>query len=260
MNKISKWFKRECQETKVLLRNVPGLLMTFFVLSIVMMNLLANKSISLGVDWMALDTGIVVSWIAFLAMDILVKRFGPKASTRLTIIATAINLLVSMLFLAAASIPGMWGESFVENGQTINTALDSTIAGSWYVLLGSTIAFITSAVVNNILNWLIGKSFKKNPDGFLAYATRSYVSTAIAQFVDNFTFALIVSLNFFGWSLLQCFTCALFGAIVEVLFEIVFSPIGYKISKKWQAEGIGQEYIDYITSKTGDAQDKDIDK
>lgn len=244
MKKVIAWMKKECHETAVLLKCIPASLMTFFVLSIVLMNLLANKSIDLQVSWLALDAGITVSWLAFLTMDILVKRFGPKASTRLTVVATGINLLVSMLFLLAAKIPGTWGEAFVENGEAINVALDNTISGTWYVLLGSTVAFIVSAVVNNVLNWLVGKSFKKNPDGFVAYATRSYVSTMVAQLVDNLVFSLIVSLNFFGWSFLQCVTCACCGAIVELVCEIVFSPIGYAISKKWQKEGIGQEYVD----------------
>lgn len=247
MNKVKNWIKKEWTETKLLMKNIPGLLMTFFVLSLVLMNLLANKSIDLGVSWLALDCGIIVSWLAFLVMDILVKHFGPKASTRLTIVAIGLNLLVSLTFMAAAAIPGMWGESFVENGNIINTALNNTISGTWYVLLGSTIAFAVSSLVNNLLNWLIGKQFKKNPDSFWAYASRSYISTMIAQIVDNLVFALIVSYNFFGWSFLQCLTCAITGGLVELLCEIIFSPIGYKVTKKWKEKGIGKEYLDYIS-------------
>lgn len=227
--RIVKWLKNEIAEEKKLLKTVPAALMTFFVLSLVMMNLLANKSIDLGVDWLALDCGIVVSWASFLTMDILVKCYGPKASTRLTVIATGINLAVSAVFLAVAAIPGIWGEAY-EGGEVVNVALNNTIGAQWYVLVGSTVAFLVSAIVNAVLNWLVGKMFRKNPDGFVAYASRSYVSTMIAQFVDNLIFSLIVSLNFFGWSLLQCVTCALTGAIVELLCEIVFSPIGYKVA------------------------------
>ena len=68
--------------------------------------------------------------------------------------------------------------------------------------------------------------------GFGAFALRSYVSTFIGQFADNLIFALIVSKLFFGWTLLQCFTCALTGAAAELLFEVVFSPLGYRISRR----------------------------
>lgn len=249
MKKVFSFIKRELKEMSLLLKNIPASLMTFFVLSLVMMNLLANKSINTGVNWLALDAGITVSWLAFLTMDILVKRFGPKAATQLSIVATVINIVVALMFALASKIPGVWGESFVENGNVVNTALNNTFSGTWYVLLGSTVAFLASAVVNNFLNWALGKLFKKNPSGFVAYAVRSYGSTAVAQLVDNLVFALIVSLNFFGWNLLQCFTCALTGAIVELICEVIFSPIGYRVSKKWEKNKVGQEYIDFVASK-----------
>ena len=40
--------------------------------------------------------------------------------------------------------------------------------------------------------------------------------------------------------------CALTGAVAELIMEIVFSPIGYRITKKWRADNVGKEYFDYI--------------
>ena len=42
--------------------------------------------------------------------------------------------------------------------------------------------------------------------------------------------------------------CALTGAVAELIMEIAFSPIGYRITKKWQAESVGKEYFDYKES------------
>ena len=157
-----------------------------------------------------------------------------------------------MLFVASV-IPGVWSESFVEGSEgAINAALDNTFRGTWFVLLGSSVAFIVSAFTNNFLNWLIGASMKKK-NGFAVYALRAYVSTAAAQFIDNITFALIVARNFFGWSLLQCVTCAATGAVAELLFEIVLSPIGFRVSVKWERDGVGNEYIDFIEKKKAEA-------
>ena len=36
------------------------------------------------------------------------------------------------------------------------------------------------------------------------------------------------------------------GALAELVMEIVFSPIGYKITKKWQAESVGEEYFKFV--------------
>lgn len=226
--------KKTVSDFREMLKTVPPLLLTLTVLAVVGMNLLANKSI-VNLDWLALDAGFLLSWMAFLTMDVLTHCYGPRAATLFSVFALALNLLMAGIFFAASRIPGMWGESFVEGSeQIINTALDNTFGGTWYVLLGSSVAFLVSAIVNNFLNYGVGKLLKRK-DGFGQFALRSYVSTFIGQFIDNLVFALIVSKVFFGWTLLQCFTCAVTGAVAELLFEVVFSPIGYRISKRIKA-------------------------
>lgn len=242
MQKIKKEFK----EFIILLRSVPAVSLTLFILSVTAMNLLANKSIKLPVDRLALDCGIVVSWIAFLSMDILTKHFGPKAATELSIFAMLINLAMCLLFYIISVIPGKWSQSYAEGAeQTINTALDLTFGGTWYVVLGSAAAFTASAFVNNFLNFGVGKLFCKKPDGFGAYFCRTYVSTAIGQFVDNLVFALLVSHFFFEWSILQCVTCALTGMAAELLCELLFTPIGFKVCNNWKRQDVGKPYFEF---------------
>lgn len=224
--------KKAFSEFRSLLQTVPPVLITLMVLSVVGMNLLANKSIDTGLDWLALDCGIIFSWLIFLTMDILTHCYGPRAATMMSVAALGLNLFMALMFFIASLIPGVWGESFVEGSESvINAALDNTFAGTWYIILGSSVAFICSAFINNFLNYGIGKLLKKE-GGFGAFALRSYVSTFIGQLADNLIFALIVSRVFFGWSWLQCFTCALTGAVMELLFEIVFSPAGYRLSRR----------------------------
>ena len=251
---MSQKLKKELHEFKLLMKCVPTIVIVFFIMSVFAMNLLANKSISLPVDWLALDCGIIVSWFAFLTMDIITKHFGPKAATEISILAILISLCFCLFMFLGSLIPGVWGESFVEGSEdVINGALNNTFGGTWYVLAGSTLAFVVSAFVNNFSNWGIGKAFKKNPDGLGAYVMRTYVSTAIGQFVDNIIFALVVSHIFFGWTLLQCVTCALTGMIVELLCEVIFSYFGFVVCKKWKRDGVGEEYREYITQKKENA-------
>lgn len=243
--------KNELKRLRLLLRNVPPVTMSVFVLSVFSMNLLANKSIDLPFDWLALDCGIIVSWLCFLSMDLLTASFGPGASTRLSVIAMLISLGMCGVFYLGGAIPGSWGESFVpEGGELINTALDNTFGGTWYVLFGSAAAFLISSAVNNLINHRIGSAFVKKPDGAAAYAARTYISTAVGQFVDNMVFSLLVSHNFFGWSLLQCVTCSVTGMVVELLCELIFFGLGYRIFKSWRAQGVGREYL----AATGQAQ------
>ncbi|MBQ1631885.1 MAG: VUT family protein [Clostridia bacterium] len=224
--------KKTVSDFREMLKTVPPLLLTLTVLSVVGMNLLANKSINTGLDWLALDCGIILSWLTFLTLDILTHCYGPRAATLFSVFALIINLFMAGIFFLASRIPGVWGESFVEGSEdVINAALDNTFAGTWFIILGSSVAFIVSAFVNNFLNYGIGKLLKSR-EGFGRFALRSYVSTFIGQFVDNLVFAMLVSRIFFGWTTLQCFTCAATGAVCELLFEVVFSPVGYRIAKR----------------------------
>ena len=228
--------KKSISDFRSLLRSVPPILVSLLILSVVGMNLLANKSIDTGLSWLALDCGILFSWLTFLSMDVLTHCYGPRAATALSFVALALNLLMAGIFFLASLIPGVWGESFVAGSEAvINRALDRTFGGTWYIILGSSVAFAVSAVLNNFMNYGIGRLLRRKR-GFGTFAVRSYVSTFLAQFVDNMTFALIVSRVFFGWSLLQCFTCALTGAVLELLFEVVFSPLGYRVAKNLIAE------------------------
>ena len=246
MFKIKEWLKKEKDKISILLRSIPSTVVTLFVVSVVCMNLLANKTL-LQLDWIALDGGILISWLSFMCMDIITKHFGPAASNRISVLAAAINLLTCLIFFIASIIPSNAGDY---------NAFDGIFGGTWFILFGSTVAFLSSAVINNMLNFMIGKFFKKNSDGKLAFAMRTYVSTFIGQFLDNFIFSLIVFVGFapifwdgFHWTVLQCAMCALTGALAELIMEIVFSPIGYKIVTKWKKDSVGKAYLDYIESE-----------
>lgn len=239
-----KRLKKEIREFFTLMRSVPAATVALFTISVFAMNLLANKSIDVNVDWLALDCGIIVSWIAFLSMDVLTKRFGPKAATEVSLFAIAVNLFFCLLFfLGAKVIPGIWGES--DGTGVIDAALDSTFGGTWFIVLGSTVAFIASAFINNFLNFAIGKAFRKK-EGAAAFLISAYVSTAVGQFADNLIFALLVSRIFFGWSFVQCLTCAATGMIAELLVEAAFSYFGYLICERWKKNGVGKDYFELI--------------
>ena len=101
-----------------------------------------------------------------------------------------------------------------------------------------------SGVVNALINVKIGD---KVDDGtYKGFAIRSFASTAVAQWVDNFVFSALVSHVFFGWNWMQVIICATTSMLIEVGIEAIFSPIGYKIAKRWEKEKIGQDYIEYV--------------
>lgn len=235
--------RKEWEETNILLRCIPATAVSLFVVSVICMNLLANKTL-VQTYWIALDGGILISWLSFMCMDIITKHFGPKASSKIAVLASAINVLTCLIFYVVSIIPSNANDY---------TEFNTIFGGTWFILLGSTVAFLASAIINNFLNWTIGKMFLNNPDGPAAYMARTYISTFIGQFMDNLIFSIIVFIGFapifwdgFHWTLLQCIMCALTGAVAELIMEVLFSPIGYKIVTRWKAYNVGEEYLVYM--------------
>lgn len=247
---MKKRIREEIRAFRALMKSVPSLAVTMLVTSVFCMNLLANKSLHMPFEWLAADGGILFSWITFLALDVITKHFGAKAATQLSMLAIACNLLFCGMFYVGSRLGGVWGESYVPGSEdVINKALDGTFGGTWYVVLGSMIAFGIASAVNNFVNAAIGRMTHGDPNGFAAYALRTYVSTAVGQLTDNLVFALFVSHVFFGWTLGQCVSCAVAGMAVEVLCEAVFAPVGYRICERWRKENVGAEYLTLYARK-----------
>lgn len=243
MSKIKTIIVNEVKDYKLLLRNAPTVTMIFFVLSVVFMNIFAGKEL-LNINYLALDCGFLLSWMSFLCMDMLTKRYGAKAAIKLSFFAVAVNLICCGIFFVMSKVGGHWSEFYSTGSELSDAALNNTFGGTWYVLVGSMTAFAIAAIVNALINVSIGKLIKRK--NFFEYAIRSYVSTAFGQFVDNFVFATLVSVVFFGWTWTQVVFCSLVGAGMELLSEVIFSPIGFKVCKRWEAEKVGNQYIDVI--------------
>lgn len=246
---MKKKLKSIVEEYSALLKSVPVICTVSFVLSVILMNIMANKLL-FQLGWLAGDCGVLVSWVPFLVMDILVKIYGPKAATKLNVFALLCNLFCVCMLGIAAAIPNLGYENF---------DYLFGLNGTWFILLASSIAFVSSGVINNFTNASIGKLFKNNPDGKVAYFTRLYVSTFIGQAADNCIFSMIAYWIFgnyfwggafftggegFQFTLIQCVGAAVLGAVVELIMEVIFSPIGYKVVNKWKAKGVGKDYLE----------------
>ena len=48
----------------------------------------------------------------------------------------------------------------------------------------------------------------------------------------------------FSLTITQCIGSAILGGVTELLMEVIFSPIGYKISQAWKRDNVGAEYLE----------------
>lgn len=230
---IKELFRSGYNAYRATLSKVPSLALTTFVLAVVMMNLLANKEL-FHTDWVALDCGFVLSWIPFLLMDCFCKVYGGKDALRISILAIAINLLIFGIFKLVSLAPGMWGAYYATGLKEVNDALNGTIGGSTWIVFGSALAMAVSAAVNSVANIAVARII--DTGGFREFAARSFTSTLVSQFCDNFVFAVVVSIPLFGWSFRQAVFCSLTAAGFELIMEIIFSGVGYRLARRWSEQ------------------------
>lgn len=253
------------KEWLTLLRSVPAAALTLMVLATVLMNLLANKSIinvymvdvfgsgyagDVNDLFAVQDAGLIMSWVGFLVGDLLVKCFGSKNAIRLNIAALGLSLFISMLLVGAAYLPGVWaawydvGKADPSLSGVINDSLNYTIGNTWYVILGSAAASFVGIMVNNISQgFFLDKIQKKHGDTYPGYLVAAGASTVIGQILDNMVFAALISTQFFGWTWVSVISCSVLGALVELIVEMVFTPLTYRISKNWDKNHIGVKWM-----------------
>ena len=221
----------------LLFRAIPKTAVILFCFTVVGMNVLAQYQL-VSLPYLAINAGICVSWLSFLILDIVTKYFGAKAANALSILAVVVNLLVGSVFFTLSILLN-------------KPNYDVFAFSAWSILLASTIAFVISALTNNYVNVFVGKRTKHDPNGKLSFTIRSYASTFLGQIVDNFIF---VFLAFYllpylpnaiqvRWTIWQCIGASFFGAILELLSEVVFVPFGYSVVKRWEKKKLGLDYL-----------------
>ena len=187
----------------------------------------------------------MVSWVMFLVMDIATQRYGGKASFAITIFDVAVALAMSGIMAAVAAIPESAVSGWFQTEEAA-AAMNGLVGNSYLVILTSLFAFVCSSGVDILSNIRIGKLFNKTKTfegegnkrtfkGFIVYFFRAYGSTFLSQLTDNLVFQGIAYPLLFTipCSPLSIFLGATLAAVVELVVEFVFAPVGYlAITKK----------------------------
>ena len=273
--RFKSWLKKDWNETKVLFRNLPAIPFAILCICLVAMNFLANKGWvkadwAWSEHWFSADAGMIVSWIAFLAGDMIVKIYGTKAAIKVNFTAIAVQLLAIILFTLGAMLP--WtavtgcGRHGVDAGgayifdqacefcqaMSPEKHFDSIFMALFWPCFGGTMAFALATVVDSVLSKFLLTRFKDRTN-FKSYAVASYVSTALGQLLDNLFFALFFSMwqgwfigsdpETLGYITLHLLGFSAVGMVVELIGQAILSPVGFWLTKSWRARGTGNEYI-----------------
>lgn len=235
--------KKVLADYKLLLNNVPALVTVAFCVGTIWMNVAAGKII-FNVAGFAITGGFAISFLPFLCMDCTTRRFGARASIMLNILSAVFNVLFVAGLSLIAAIPTEQDYS----------EFNSVLGSVWFIVFGSTVAFVVSGVANSLINAAIGNLFHQK--GAAEFFSRSFISTFLGQFIDNFLFMWIVygifAPIYWGMSLpiTTCLGTAFIGGLLELLCEVIFAPLGLKICNQWEKDNVGHDYIEAHSTST----------
>lgn len=223
---------------------VPSWLIGLSVVTTMVMNIVANKTLFSDSNLFSVDCGIIVSWIMFLVMDIVTQKYGGKASFSVTVFDIFVTLGISGLMLIVAMIPETAVSGWFQAEET-TVALNNLIGNNYLIVLTGLFAFLCASIVDIISNitlgyWLNnsllfkGEVNKRTIKGAVVYIIRAYGSTFVSQFVDNLVFMIIAYPLLFNMScsVSSILVGAFLGSIAELLMELIFAPIGYLSTTK----------------------------
>ena len=233
--KIKQFFKDCVADFK----KVPSWIVALSAVTTVLMNLLANKTLYSDGVYLSIDCGLMVSWVMFLTMDIATQRYGGKASFAITIFDVLVALAMSGIMVGVAAIPDSAVSGWFMSEEAAG-ALNGVVGNNYLVILTSLFAYICASGVDILTNVTIGKLFNKTKTfegegnkrtfkGFIVYFFRAYGSTFLSQLTDNIVFQAIAYPLLFTipCSPLSIFLGALLAALIELVAEFAFAPIGY---------------------------------
>lgn len=233
--KIKQFFKDCVADFK----KVPSWIIALSAVTTVLMNLLANKTLYSDGVYLSIDCGLMVSWVMFLTMDIATQRYGGKASFAITIFDVIVALAMSGIMVGVAAIPDSAVSGWFQTEEA-SGALNGLVGNNYLVILTSLFAYVCASGVDILTNVTIGKLFDKTKTfegegnkrtfkGFIVYFFRAYGSTFLSQLTDNIVFQAIAYPLLFTipCSPLSIFLGALLAALIELVAEFAFAPIGY---------------------------------
>jgi uncharacterized integral membrane protein (TIGR00697 family) len=161
----------------------------------------------------AVDMGTFIYPITFTLRDLVHKVLGRENARLLIVLAAAINLLMALYLMWAASVPSdpQWG---------LGAEFSAILAPVWRIVVASIVAEVVSELVDTeVYHWFVTRITRR------FQWLRVLISNSISVPIDNIIFAV----GAFGWTLpwnvvWQIF---IFNLVVKYAVTLVSLPLIY---------------------------------
>ncbi len=163
------------------------------------------------------SSGCIIFPVFYIVSDIVSEVYGYRASRLLSWVTFGVQVFISIVFMAAVSLPPApgWGQQEAY----------STVLGAAPVIL---IIGLLTLMVADFINDKVFAAMKKK-QGEKGFILRALVSSTLGEIADSALFTIPAS--FFVWGMplseLPSLIPSIFGAalIIKLTYEFVLSPI-----------------------------------
>lgn len=199
------------------------ILSSIYTSVIILMNIFCMKPISFGLPFIVMDGGLLISWIAFAALNIITESYGELYARKLIIVTFVISLSFAIFSFLVTLLPTT--EDYVYQAIHFKYIFSS----NFRTIIASHIAMLLSSILHVKI---IDKLSK-----YTSFVKRAFVSASIGQLIDNALFELIafmpIGLSVYELKYIDILTAVLCSTIIEVTLQMCFTiPFGHKIIKK----------------------------
>ena len=187
-------------------------LTTFFVVVLIISNIIANKQVQLPFG-VTMPAAIILFPITYILSDLFSEVYGYKWSRLTNILGLIMNLFAVMVFMIAISMPA---PSHFELQIEFSKVLGSTPR----ILFASTIGVYIGDLLNDITFAMMKR---KHIDSHKGFRSRAIISSLVGQFGDSLVF---IPIAFYGVMPFQVMlNTIIMQPIIKVAYEILILPI-----------------------------------
>jgi len=187
-------------------------LTTFFVVALIISNIIANKQVQLPFG-VTMPAAIILFPITYILSDLFSEVYGYKWSRLTNNLGIIMNLFTVMVFMIAISMPA---PSHFELQIEFSKVLGSTPR----MLFASTMGLYVGDLLNDITFEMMKK---KHIDSHKGFKRRAIISSLVGQFGDSLVFIPIAFYGLMPFKVML--NTIIMQPIIKVAYEILILPI-----------------------------------
>lgn len=193
---------------------VYGILTIMFCCALIVSNVLAAKTLDLGV--FDLPASILTFPVVYIVNDILSDVFGFTRARRTIAMGFVAIAIAAVMYQLAIALPGL--------DPTMSEAFATTLGSSLRILLASFVSYLCGSLLNSLMMTRLKRRFDKQ------LFMRCIVSTGLGETVDSIIFITVAFAGTFDTTVILTMIAS--QAFLKTMYEVIAYPVTRVVIKK----------------------------